>query len=146
MSVLNYCRDGGYLVGGNDQLPEDPAEFYAPDSPVLCGCNCLVCVECGEPVRSAAGLLPKENLLPHLELIYAAPDWTCLPDFDRSPVYAEWRTYACRCAFNTFFRPTPSEHPDRPPFRWRCGGHPPTVSTVECPGRVDPAPFGEGLL
>ncbi|MCS6915436.1 MAG: hypothetical protein NZ890_19680 [Myxococcota bacterium] len=127
MSALNYCRDGGYLVGGHDELPEDPGEFYPPGSPVLCGCNHMVCAECGQPVRSAAGLMPKTNLLPRLQAIYTAPDWTSLPDFDCSPAYAEWRTYVCCCAFNTLFRPVPSEHPERPSLRWRCGGHPPAA-------------------
>jgi hypothetical protein len=92
---MNYCMDGGYLVGDEYPVPDDPTEYYGYGLSREVGCNQLWCQRCGVPVRQAVGVLASKEAT--AETIHASPDWAAIPNLviPRDP--QSGRLYACRC-------------------------------------------------
>ena len=50
MPNKNRCLDGGYLVDGRHELPDDLTELYDRRGERVIGCNRLRCLRCGQMV------------------------------------------------------------------------------------------------
>ncbi len=127
MNQSNFCNQNGWLVSADGFIPASRMEFHFSAPSQTTGCNRLQCHTCEAPVRYGQGFsLSKGTLLTPTEL-YEAPDWTELPDIQRSTA----TLYTCRCRFYQAYSSRPLDAPDPDeeeqgiaPLNWRCAGHP----------------------
>lgn len=148
MSELARCAEGGFLVGPQRVVPEDPAEHQWPDpsgAGVVIGCNHLVCQRCTQAVVQRAGFdatreLKKQRAqrLPAVYESCAASDagaagWHAEVKSGALEEDPRVRLYLCRCALHGEMMISPVEDsPDGPPggpASWRCAGHPSASSS-----------------
>ena len=126
-----FCEDGGATVGAEYYLPDDPRDYGHPlDVPI--GCNRLVCMRCGQPVRQCPGVgtAGAQEFAP---VIYFMEDWGGLPKFAPS------RLYACACfTFGEmschYMQAQDFDPVTDPTFPWRCSGHPDPTLPLEVDG------------
>ncbi len=127
--MVNFCADGGRLVGPLDHLPVAPWEHGSDPACFVVGCNRLVCGQCGSAVTCVG----------HYRQALAIAD---IADVHGRGAFAELeasgvivrditaRFYACGCQVLTVtetrapgiagdWQEELAEYP--PP--WRCGGH-----------------------
>lgn len=124
----NHCPEGGLLIGMQDWLPASPHEYNWGTFDPRIGCNRLVCGACGHEVRHLAGVEITDHGTMDPAALYAAADWTSLPQVRPAPTL-EGRLYACPCQYRMQFGSTELDPPLPAPERefisaWRCAGHP----------------------
>ncbi len=129
---LNFCEAGGFLVGGNGELPHDASDYQAEMQRPAIGCNQVACTRCGSEVKSKAGLFPLALDAPRdWSTIYETDDWTTLPGMDRDPVY---RLYVCKCRYDAVKGSTPLHRDEASATPWSCAGHSPAMFPVTIDG------------
>ena len=125
---LNYCLDGGLLIGTDDWLPTSPHEYNWGTFDPRIGCNHLVCGACGQEVRHLEDVVVTDGEAIAPARLYVVSDWLSLPYIEFKPEL-KGRLYACRCQWHMQFGSTELNPPIPEPeweFRsqWRCAGHP----------------------
>ncbi len=131
------CPGGGWLVHGARPVPEDPSDWYDPQSGVLVGCNRLSCYRCGADVRSAVVHLDAELDPAGIEALYAA-DWATVTVLSRD--IPQTRLYACRCSVWQAWHAAATLDPDgdapgeAEPPAWACQGHPQPTLPLDVDG------------
>ncbi len=160
MSELARCAEGGFLVGPQRVVPEEPAEHQWPDpsgAGVVIGCNHLVCQRCGQAVVQRAGFDATRELKKRRTERLPAVYESCTAGAGGDAGDAGWqgevkrgsleedsrvRLYLCKCALHGEMMVSPVEEaPDgRPggPASWRCAGHP-RASSASTAERTPPA-------
>ncbi len=128
---MNHCDTGGWVVDARP-LSADPSDFDADGLPKL-GCNHIRCSQCGQIVRSVAGLRPRgmgpadlKAFTKELPALYAAADLASSPRLE--PAKAS-RFYLCHCLYHREDRMHPLTEKDSEwaigvTDVWRCDGHP----------------------
>lgn len=127
MTTLNFCEHNGHLISADEDMPEDPSVYAAPDLPRIEGCNHLICTACDKPVRDGAHFFPDKSKGRAKE-IYETADWHQLPYMVyKDSQVGDVRLYCCQCAIAWTRLPKPLDDPGEKgiPYSWRCGGHPP---------------------
>ena len=104
---MNYCPQGGYLVGGNLPLPTEPVDHDVVGLSRL-GCNRLRCSECHAVVTSDVPTTGPR--------VYAC---RC----------RQWAQYCAESALDD-----PEPDPQTPNVPWRCEGHPIAELPMELDG------------
>lgn len=134
----HFCSVGGWVVGADMFVPEDPSDYAGGASTF--GCNRLRCGACGEWVRQRAGV-DCPGLPGHLAALYDTDDWTTLPFVRR---FRLGRLYVCRCTgwLETSMHATGDPSPDAmagdPSLPWGCAGHPTATLPLVVDGhRID---------
>ena len=129
---LNFCEAGGFLVGGDRELPDVTSEYQAEMRRPVVGCSQITCTRSGAAVKSKAGLFPLALDAPRdWATIYATDDWSTFPGMDRDPVY---RLYACKCRYVAVKGSVPLRRDGTSATPWGCAGHSPTMLPVTIDG------------
>lgn len=162
MSELARCAEGGFLVGPQRVVPEDPAEHQWPDpsgAGVVIGCNHLGCQRCGQSVIQRAGFdatrelkKQRDTRLPDVYAACEAADEGWISEVKRGALEEDSRVrlYLCRCALHGEMMVSPvEEEPDgRPggPASWRCAGHPAATTAGAATADASAAAFVTAAL
>ena len=124
-AAMNHCEQGGYLVGAEGFLPEDPSDFKHENLPIL-GCSNLGCGRCGARVRNIVHRGVRSGLTNAAERL-ALYDTAELASSPLLVPRAGHRGYLCRCGSHSELQADSLQDPDRDvalPVSWSCQGHP----------------------
>lgn len=131
---MNFCPDGGFIVDGDGEVPDDPTAHAHELLPAV-GCNRLRCSTCGVIVRTARGVA-LDNREVSKPAVYEAPDITKAPGMVST--LPAFRFYICRD--HALIAKEWSRLDEKDPdvrvdlgVPWRCSGHP----VVELPHTFD---------
>lgn len=133
MTFERVCADRGLLVDGDTRFASDPCEYYDGAIGALVGCARLRCERCGALVRGGPpGVTIRDGASIDAAKLYAAPDWSALPAFERrEPALRNERRvrfYACKCqrweAARVDAIDNDHDSPSDPDLPWACAGHP----------------------
>ncbi len=126
MSLLRFCRDGGYTVEPSGWLPDDSYAYRWSDRTPRPGCSRLGCPRCGADVVAWNGFdrIPGESV--EAAALYEAGREAAQRDGKVAPRTSS-RLYLCRCTVHSESLYTAMADPEAHSSRalpWRCQGHP----------------------
>jgi hypothetical protein len=119
------CISGGYLVGPDYSLPDNPKIYYNDPQKFPIGCNRIFCDVCHQFVRQWPGYS-----LPHGSWSLTLTDRqelfeTLDPDQSRFLAKSErYRVYVCKCWADSIVSPVSLGRDYLDWDDWFCGGHP----------------------